>query len=75
MVLQTNQTEDINVTPNQREDMDRNLDAVKKFEPLNVVKRDSYDGFIAWGSWIVGVLAVVCAAIVFLHQMNLKVRP
>lgn len=63
------------MTPNQCEDMDRDLKAVKNFEPLNRVKRDDFDGMVALGSWIVGILAVLCAAIVIVHQMNLRVHP
>jgi ABC-type Na+ transport system ATPase subunit NatA len=65
------------VTKNQREDLDKHLELEEKFHPLNRVVRDldNYDKFILFGSWILVIACALCAAIVIVHQMNLRGHP
>lgn len=53
--------EETTMTPNQREDMDRELELEERWHPLNVRRHDSLEVFYARASWIVGVLAGLCA--------------
>ena len=60
------------MTPNQRQDMDRDLEMEQKWRPLNVRGPDSYDRF--WGAlgWVTGALIVIMWAVVIGVQVWMR---
>jgi len=57
------------MTPNQRQDLDKELELEERWRPLNY-----RDERAPWFHWFVGIAAAVCVATEIVWQLYLKLK-